>query len=606
LFSRCWTESKPAGSILKKWREIGLFWSSAGAGASYAETRIDGIWYEQQTLNRKEAVMEESQNLPNPRPQPAPPPLVPLKPPPPPRPPWYWFKRLFACNPFYLVSAALLLYGCYRVSIDPNFLTGEVPQLFFNYGSLQCYEVLLVVTAIFLARRRIWYDSTLLMGLENLLVLVPFILISQAALIDARLVWAMCLAGGLVAIARGGGLKRFIPELNLPPRSIVIGLLVLAVNVALPVAYRILHEHKFGTKPDWGGAYQTNQCAWWLLLPALCALANLVPATRASGELPPQRGWLPLGLFTLWFAGTGVHLYCLGYVYDFTLRPDHLAPAIWVLLWTLHWRAADWWPERAQAWKTALLALPLPATLLATPQPGHQVFLVLTVLNVMAYGVIALRQHDRLLPLHLAFISVVALVGGLPEEWGRSLVTEFSRATCVGAGAALYALFCAALSRNPKLGLLGALTAATAIFGLAPGHPDAIHWAVEAALAFLLLHSLRWLDSEQPGASAMRTLAGLLWVAHAFAWMRLGGAAWMACMVAAPVLAAYLAARLFATRWGPAVVPVSALVVMLSGPGDVSAARIQSVPVGLLAVIGSFLLFGLGTLAAMTRHRWSK
>ena len=44
--------------------------------------------------------------------------------------------------------------------------------------------MLLVTTAIVLARRRIWYDSTLLVGLENLLVFVPFILISQAALID--------------------------------------------------------------------------------------------------------------------------------------------------------------------------------------------------------------------------------------------------------------------------------------------------------------------------------------------------------------------------------------------------------------------------------------
>ena len=46
----------------------------------------------------------------------------------------YWLKKLLACNPFYLVSAALLLYGFYRVSIDPNFLHGEIAQLFFNLG----------------------------------------------------------------------------------------------------------------------------------------------------------------------------------------------------------------------------------------------------------------------------------------------------------------------------------------------------------------------------------------------------------------------------------------------------------------------------------------
>ena len=34
----------------------------------------------------------------------------------PPKPLKWWLKKLFACNPFYLVSAALLLYGCYRAS----------------------------------------------------------------------------------------------------------------------------------------------------------------------------------------------------------------------------------------------------------------------------------------------------------------------------------------------------------------------------------------------------------------------------------------------------------------------------------------------------------
>src|ERR1044071_1682425 len=82
----------------------------------------------------------------------------------------YWIRRLLVCNPFYQLSAALLLFGLYRLSVDPNFLSREVMQIAFNLSSLQLYEILLVVTAIFLARRRIWYESTLLVSLENLLV----------------------------------------------------------------------------------------------------------------------------------------------------------------------------------------------------------------------------------------------------------------------------------------------------------------------------------------------------------------------------------------------------------------------------------------------------
>src|SRR5438034_2171965 len=121
-----------------------------------------------------------------------------------------WFVRFLACNPFYIFSAALLLYGLYRVSVDPHFLSKETTHLMFNFSALQFYELLLVTTAIFLAGRGIWYDSMLLVGLENMLVLVPFLLVSQAALIDTRLVWAMCIAGGLLAIGRFGSLKRFI------------------------------------------------------------------------------------------------------------------------------------------------------------------------------------------------------------------------------------------------------------------------------------------------------------------------------------------------------------------------------------------------------------
>src|ERR1700742_272108 len=98
-----------------------------------------------------------------------------------PKPFSYWAKRFLVCNPFYLVSAALLLFGMYRISVDRNLFTEEISQLAFNLSSLEFYEVLLVVTAIFLASRRIWYDSTLLVGLENLLIFVPFILVSQVA-----------------------------------------------------------------------------------------------------------------------------------------------------------------------------------------------------------------------------------------------------------------------------------------------------------------------------------------------------------------------------------------------------------------------------------------
>src|SRR3954469_25671206 len=102
---------------------------------------------------------------------PAPPPVisspVPAEPQEQSKPFSYWAKRFLVCNPFYLVSAALLLFGMYRLSVDRSLFTEEISQLAFNLSSLQFYELLLVGTAIFLAGRKIWYDSTLLVGLEN-------------------------------------------------------------------------------------------------------------------------------------------------------------------------------------------------------------------------------------------------------------------------------------------------------------------------------------------------------------------------------------------------------------------------------------------------------
>jgi hypothetical protein len=114
----------------------------------------------------------------------------------------HWIRAILASNPFYLLSAALLLMGINRLSIDPNFLAGEEAKLAFNFSALQVYELLLVFVAILLARRQTWYHCTLLAALENMLVLVPFVLVTQAYLIGRGMAAIICLAGSVLAIIR--------------------------------------------------------------------------------------------------------------------------------------------------------------------------------------------------------------------------------------------------------------------------------------------------------------------------------------------------------------------------------------------------------------------
>lgn len=250
-----------------------------------------------------------------------------VRPPHPPAPPparrWsYWAKRFLVCNPFYLASAALLLFGLYRVSLDPGFLPEEIAQLGFNFTALQFYELLLVGTAMLLARRLIWYDAKLLVAMENLLVLVPFALISQAALIERKTVWLFCGAAALLAVTRSALAQRGVAALRFPRRLALVGLGVLAANAAWPVIYRTLHQFKFGTKLETGAAYEVNLWSWLVLLPALVALANLLPRPREDGKSPGPGRRFPVGLFALWLLGSTVHLYSLGYVYDFDLRRE--------------------------------------------------------------------------------------------------------------------------------------------------------------------------------------------------------------------------------------------------------------------------------------------
>src|SRR3954470_18888967 len=93
--------------------------------------------------------------------------------------PWLrkWVRLLLAGNPFFIASAALLLLGINRLAVDPSFLRVEETKLLFNFSALQLYELLLAALTLFLAGRAFFYDSTLLVAIESIVLLVPFMLV---------------------------------------------------------------------------------------------------------------------------------------------------------------------------------------------------------------------------------------------------------------------------------------------------------------------------------------------------------------------------------------------------------------------------------------------
>jgi hypothetical protein len=516
----------------------------------------------------------------------------------------HWLKRLLACNPLYLASASLLWYGMYRVSQDPNFLRSEVEQLVFNFTSLQCYELLLVFTAIALARRRIWYDATLLVVLENLFILVPFILISQAALIEQQTVWVLCAAAALIAMGRSAATRQWISVLTLSPRLLAGGVVVLLANAALPVAYRILHESKVGTKLAAGAAYEMNEASWLWLLPVLCALANLLPRPRDDGDLLVQRRWFPVSLFLLWIAGTSVHLYSLGYVYDFDLRPELLAPALWVLVWTLHLRLTDFVATPTSMLQKATLFLPLAMTLFSVEAVGRKIFFALSALNLVAFALVAWARRGNRLALHMALVSLAATLAALPVEVLHPVVGYSDRARFIGVAALAYLVVASTLSRNPKVAVGGMLAAALAAGLVAGRRADMMHWAAQAGLVFFLLHSLRWRDYEHQGSGVVRAIMAVMWVVHSFVWVRSSAEFLHPLSMAVIVLTICWFRWWVRLNWSPAVVPVAGLLVALCSPTNFILIKLQTAPSGIVAVAASFLLFGLGTIVALTKLRW--
>lgn len=534
------------------------------------------------------------------------PPYASMTAPPSPKPLSYWLKKLLVCNPFYLASAALLLYGVYRISLDATFFVTEIRQLTFNFSALQIYELLLAATATLLVTRRVWYDASLLVVLENLLWIVPFILVSQAAFIDQRSGVVLCLMAVALVVSRVMWLRTrardIVPSLQL----FLCGLPILLVNAAWPVIYRHFGETKIGINIASGAAYVFNEVNWFWLLPALAVLVLFLPRPETNQTQSQMRRWFPLMLFGFWLLGTGVHLYALGYVYDFKLRREQLAPMLWVLAWVLQTRLTDFIVAPPRAMFTAVLFLPLLATFPAAGVVDSRVFFYLSALNFAAYAIRLLLQPDHRLMLQLGLFSFAAMVAALPVDFAPALARPFAHTNLIGVAALAYVIIGAVFSRNPKVALFGAAAAMIVSGVLRQSHSDWFHWAVQAGFGYFLLHSLRWQDAEHQGAAGVRGFVAASWVAHTFLWVRGGATLPESLAVAGVVLLIWAIRGFILRRWQPLALPIAAGLVALCGPANFVFVKTQDTPTGVLYVVGSFALFGLGTVVALTKHRWHK
>jgi hypothetical protein len=256
-----------------------------------------------------------------------------------------------------------------------------------------------------------------------------------------------------------------------------------------------------------------------------------------------------------------------------------------------------------------LRAMPLGVALLALTMTDHTLFRILTMLNLVCYLGLFLRDWRNLPALHLLLLSGVTLIAGFVKPVGTTPAVGFdsiSPGKWLVISITAYGLYWIIRSRNPKTGVLGALAVALTTLCLAPNAEFGLELGIQAGLVLLLSHSLRWVDAEHQGAGAARIIACGIWFIHSLAAVHFGWTDGREIVFAAGglLLVTSIFAKLLTGQWHPAVLPIASLLVLSITPAEYTTQKLQGAPAGFLAVAGSFLLFGLGTVAALTKSRW--
>lgn len=515
-----------------------------------------------------------------------------------------WVRWLLAGNPFYPVSAGLVLLGVFLLSGEQRIFDTELRQLWFNLGAVSGYGFLMVFTAVWLYRRRVHYETIMLAVLVALPILTPFILISQAALIGGNVLPAACLVAAACAGTQFTLLRFRIPALPLGNGlGLFFGLILLA-NLAMPL---VVHEWHYRLDAIRWAVFVNGfgPVAWELLLPILLVVGYAVrPEPARLGNL--QINWLSAVWMFLLAGATVVHMSALCFVYSVPWSPQLLYPVLWLASWMVALRLPRWFGRIDPRMGECIAALPAFVGLVAWLDPYALSLSWLNLLNLTGCGFRCLLRGDT--RFRWRVIATLSGIGwlrtvpaGLIHEWWPNL----SRVDLMLLAVSIAIIAVGSWRRQPVWSFLTALAVVRPLqfFWLT----NSADWPVvgQLALSVCWFMSFRWHPDRSDARSFRRLVFGFWW-AHSILWLlRDGGHG-------AIDLSVFAFAFLISSSlgiWGGAPLrngwfAVLSVVILSMRVAPFAIELLAKLPTGLLVLGFGVISFGVGTSIAIWRGKW--
>ncbi len=162
-------------------------------------------------------------------------------------------------NPFYGISAAAMLFGCYMVNHALRLEPGHVGKLLTLMGVLQVYEALLLGLGTHLVvTRRASRDGLTVLMLGTLFLLDATLLATECVTADAGVGTVVSLVLVGLAVAKVAYVRRVLPHALPAPASVLLGVQA-ALVFLLPVAVSQLASARLVTPLTLYGL-------WWITL----------------------------------------------------------------------------------------------------------------------------------------------------------------------------------------------------------------------------------------------------------------------------------------------------------------------------------------------------